>query len=111
MPYSAPENYNFQDSYDSKNDVFSLGVIMYELFLGNYPFYLHDETLRHHVYAHGNYQDYWLEAPEESLAYGDPLLMPIVYSVMAKCLSPRPTDRPELEWIALLFREFIESVK
>lgn len=46
MPYSAPENYTPQPHYDSKNDVFSLGVIMYELFFDKYPFFLHDEDLR-----------------------------------------------------------------
>jgi serine/threonine protein kinase len=63
MPYSAPENYNFMESYDSKNDVFSLGIIMYELFIGKYPFYFHDEELRHRVYAGGTSLEYWLEAP------------------------------------------------
>jgi hypothetical protein len=37
--------------------------------------------------------------------------MPLVYLIMGKCLCLDPKDRPELEWIALLFREFIESLK
>jgi serine/threonine protein kinase len=111
MPYSAPENYTPQPHYDSKNDVFSLGVIMYELFFGKYPFYLHDEDLRRLVYSTGTYQEYWFEAPEEALPNGDPLVMPTLYSVMLQCLREDPRDRPELEWIALLFREFIEFLK
>lgn len=48
---------------------------------------------------------------EEALPNGDPLIMPILYSVMLQCLREDPRDRPELEWIALLFREFIEFLK
>jgi serine/threonine protein kinase len=43
MPYSAPENYNFPATYDHKNDVFSLGIILHELFLSKYPFYLSND--------------------------------------------------------------------
>lgn len=42
VPYSAPENYKFPQHYTHKNDVFSLGIILYELFLSKYPFNFFD---------------------------------------------------------------------
>ena len=43
MPYSAPENYHPQESYDHKNDIFSFGVIMHYLLTSKQPFYLFSE--------------------------------------------------------------------
>jgi serine/threonine protein kinase len=46
VPYSAPENYNFSTTYTHKNDIFSLGIILYELFLSKFPFFSYDEKKR-----------------------------------------------------------------
>jgi hypothetical protein len=39
-PYNAPEIYDDVIDFSDKNDVYSIGVILYELFYNEYPFNL-----------------------------------------------------------------------
>lgn len=90
MPFSAPENYEGYKTYSYKNDVFSVGVIMHELFLGKPPFYFHSEKLEEKVYRERRFQDYFFFIPEGNSYQGDLIVFPLVESIIAKCLSPDP---------------------
>jgi len=50
MPYSAPETYYPSGKFSDKNDIFSLGVVAYEIFYKKFPFYLFNEATRSTVY-------------------------------------------------------------
>jgi len=40
--------------------------------------------------------------------YTEPVVCPIIYTIMTPCLDADPMRRPELEWIVLIFRECLE---
>jgi|694.fasta_scaffold130703_2 hypothetical protein len=39
---------------------------------------------------------------------GDSQILRIMNFIISKCLSPKPKDRPELDWIALIMRQCLE---
>jgi len=104
MPFSAPENYKGCQTYTYKNDVFSLGVIMHEMFIGKYPFYLHSPDLQKKVYEADSYQSFWFNNSEENGVNGEAIVFPLVESIIMRCLPLDPKHRPELEWIVFLLR-------
>jgi hypothetical protein len=55
-----------------------------------------------------NYLFKWYFTPEEFEASGETQVMRILNFIISKCLSPRPIDRPELDWIALITRQCLE---
>lgn len=96
MPYSAPEIFKLPDTYNYKNDVFSLGVIMHEMFLGKYPFYFNSDSLRDEVYRRQSFSDYWFHCSEGNAIYGESVVFPLIESLIVRCLNPDPSHRPEL---------------
>jgi len=46
MPYSSPESYHKTKDFTFKSDVFSFGVIMYNLLTSKHPFYVYSDKER-----------------------------------------------------------------
>lgn len=108
QPYSAPEIYNCPNHYSSPSDVFSLGVIIYEMLLSRFPFYLHSDRSKELCYRRGTVFQRWLAAPEDYDMNGDATLLPLLLLLADKCMHPDPASRPQLEWIVIFLRESLE---
>ena len=59
--YMAPECFNYDETYDSKVDVWSLGLVLYILLVGFHPL---DKIMDH------NDHENWLKSPDE-LSFDD----------------------------------------
>lgn len=89
--YMAPEVYKSQ-LYNEKVDVFSFGIIMYEVINGNHPFIKFTKTP-------GNPKDVRLYAEQVSNGYrpGFPKYWPVDMKILiAECLHNSPDDRPTM---------------
>jgi serine/threonine protein kinase len=90
--YMAPERFK-NEPYDSKIDVYSLGVVFYELVCGRLPFIPHDNSPMSMAMMH-------LQArpvPPQELA---PAISPRLNGLILKILSKDPRQRPSVDMIA-----------
>lgn len=83
LPYMAPERC-LRQPVDSRSDTYSLGIILYELVVGQKPFNV--STLDEAIHAHTQV------SPPEPAALR-PNLPPRVNSVILKALAKHPSDR------------------
>ena len=93
LPYMAPEQMEaFRKSAgrpDARADLYSLGVILYELLTGSHPFPLRKGAVRDTVPAmiadrHG---------PLPSVRNFNPAVSPAAEAIVRKCLAANPADR------------------
>jgi serine/threonine protein kinase/predicted Zn-dependent protease len=105
LPYMAPEQLKaYQDRRrlsDSRMDVYSLGVILYELLVGRHPFPHREGEMQTVLPA--MYTDRLRELP--GLSQHNPALSPAVEAILRRCLAPEPYHRYPS---ALALREDIE---
>lgn len=111
IPYSSPEIFsNETKNFTSKSDVFSLGVIMFEVLYLAYPYDIFEQTeLIDDIMS--NYLKKWLFVPEEFEKYGDVRVLRILNACISKCLSPNVAHRPELDWLAIILRCCIDYLE
>lgn len=94
LPYMAPEQLaNFQtqskSSGDPRSDLFSLGIVLYELLVGTSPYPVH----------HGNLGDVIAKSIADrqrgprSISHRETTVSPAIESILAKCLSPQLEER------------------
>jgi eukaryotic-like serine/threonine-protein kinase len=93
IPYMAPEHIEAYRTgtgrLDERCDVFSLGVILFELLTGRHPFPMHKGATREMVLQ--MIEDRRKPAP--TLRQYNPAVSPAVESIVRKCLAPDPADR------------------
>ena len=54
------------------------------------------------------YLSKWLLSPEECEGSGEAFILRTMNGVISKCLSPEPSVRPELDWLAVVIRNCLE---
>jgi serine/threonine protein kinase/Tfp pilus assembly protein PilF len=92
LPYMAPEQLAVFEGAnpiaDPRSDLYALGVILYELLTGRYPFPLHDGSTA--ALAERMRQD---RLVPPSLHQGNPQVTPAVEAIVRRCLEPDPAHR------------------
>ena len=93
LPYMAPEHIEAyrtcKGRLDERCDLFSLGVILFELLTGRHPFPLRKGLTKENVVAMVADR----QKPPPSLRPYNPALTPAVEAIIRKCLAPLPADR------------------
>src|SRR5438105_7837495 len=84
--YMSPEQASADPSVDHRADIYSLGVLAYELLTGQPPFA--GRTPQHLLAAHVT------EAPE-AITRRRASLPPALAALVMRCLEKRPADRPQ----------------
>src|SRR5438876_10517619 len=84
--YMSPEQASADPSVDHRADIYSLGVLAYELLTGQPPFA--GRTPQHLLAAHVT------EAPE-AISRRRASLPPALAALVMRCLEKRPADRPQ----------------
>jgi len=81
-PYASPEQIRgTEEEVDERSDIYSLGIILYELLTGNLPF--HEEDIAN------KYEN----EPPKSLSKENPEIPKWLDQIILKCLEKNPSDR------------------
>src|SRR5262249_7934496 len=93
LPYMAPEHIRaFRDrkgALDERCDVFSLGVILFELLTGRHPYPIRKGPLRESAAATLADREQLPPSPRD----WNPAVSPAAAAIIRKCLAPNPGDR------------------
>jgi serine/threonine protein kinase len=101
VPYSSPEVHASADHYTIKSDLYSFGIILFEILYGRHPFALHLEQ-NMEKYRTGGYLGHWLYAPEQADLLGECSVYKCLNHLVSKCLEVEPYQRPEEMAVGLL---------
>lgn len=84
MPYMAPETFSREQPIDSRTDIYSLGVVLFELVLGQRPFSPRDlvEAMQMHT-----------DQPVPDMESVRPGVPQPVQSIITRCLEKDPQNR------------------
>jgi eukaryotic-like serine/threonine-protein kinase len=89
LAYSSPEQMEGND-IDPRSDIYSLGVMMFEMLTGGMPFQANTESFG------GWYKAHHFQTPRSFAATGSKLAIPKeVEELVLSCLAKSPNDRPQ----------------
>ncbi len=87
--YASPEQIRGK-SLDARSDIYSLGVVLYEMLTGSMPFQLETDSL--HSWIHAHCYESPLEINPETTPQPIP---PALAAVVMDCLKKNPDERPQ----------------
>ena len=86
LGYMAPEQLSEREAVDRRTDVFALGVILYELFVGTQPFKTKNLLELSDVILEGRYRPPRVARPQTPAGIAE---------LVTRCLAPSPDARPQ----------------
>ena len=86
FPFCSPEYFERNKNFSSKQDIFSLGMIIWRLIFNDYPFFASNEAKD--SYKDKSYMKKIMLAPERGEGYGKVQTIDLIYRLLFKCLSP-----------------------
>jgi serine/threonine-protein kinase len=90
LPYSSPEHMQGQKILDVRSDIYSLGVLMFELFTGRHPFYTTSQSFSTWCKLH------CIQAPPTFEEVNPHVKVPHeLQQLVMRCLAKDINDRPE----------------
>jgi serine/threonine-protein kinase len=106
LPYCSPEHMEGRKLLDGRSDIYSLGVIMFEMLTGKHPFFSEAQSF-------GNwYQAHHFQAPPDIEEVNPNLEVPQELKILVKqCLSKEVDNRPEnIESIVTILNEVKQRI-
>ncbi|WP_245912206.1 serine/threonine protein kinase [Brunnivagina elsteri] len=90
LPYCSPEHMEGRKLMDVRSDIYSLGVLMFEMLTGKHPFYMKDNSF-------GNwYQAHKFQMPPKLKEVNPDVQIPReLQELVMKCLAKEVKNRPE----------------
>ncbi|NJN06711.1 MAG: serine/threonine protein kinase [Richelia sp. RM1_1_1] len=111
LPYTAPENMEGRKLLDIRSDIYSLGILMYQMLCGKHPFQLKSNSFGEWYQAH-RFETPLLLNEMINEANVPVELENLVMSCLAKEIKNRPENITEvLEKLELIQRQFYQITK
>ncbi|MBD0261429.1 MAG: serine/threonine protein kinase [Tolypothrix sp. Co-bin9] len=90
LPYCSPEDIEGCKLLDMRSDIYSLGVLMFEMLTGKHPFYTTSQSFSNWYQAH-NFQI----PPSFEQVNSEVKIPHILEELVISCLAKNPNDRPQ----------------
>ena len=84
--YASPEQFRLGENIDSRTDIYSLGVVLFQMLTNSLPF--NDTTISALIYKH-------LNEPPPPLRRLRPDIPPALDELVTRMLAKQPADRPQ----------------
>lgn len=110
LPFAPPEVFSRSNNLTSKQDIFSLGIIIFKLFFGYYPINCSDSVFEK-IYSKGTFMERMFFAPEQIEDVGNIELLSVICLLVFRMLDNKEELRPNPTWTHILMKKLLASQK